>query len=131
MAIKVLTIDDDPGKTAFLIKLFLFKGDTFDVQAANTGPAGLDIVRNWKPDVIVLDLMMPNIGGWEVCKEIRTFSQVPILILSVVSKSDQLTAAIDNGANDYISKPITKGELISHIIKLANDISIDFPSNTD
>ena len=130
MAIKVLTIDDDPGMTA-LIKLFLLKGDMFDVQVANTGIAGLDAARNWEPDVIVLDLMMPNISGWEVCKEIRTFSQVPILILSVVSESDQLTAALDYGANDYLGKPITKNELISHIIKLTNNISIDFPSNTD
>ena len=116
MLIKVLAIDDDPNMTT-LLKLFL-TGDRFEFLAANTSIDGIEAARCWEPDVILLDLMLPGISGWEVCKQIRAFSQVPILILSVVTESEQLRQAINNGANDYISKPITKGELISHIIRL-------------
>jgi len=117
MSIKVLTIDDDPGMTA-LLKLFL-RDERFEVSVANSGIEGIEAVRRLEPDVIVLDLMMPSMSGWEVCKKIRSFSQIPILVLTVITEKDQLQKVLDDGANDYISKPITKGELISHIITLA------------
>lgn len=117
MPIKVLTIDDDPGMTT-LIQLFL-RDEMFDVRIKNSGTDGIEAVRSWKPDVIVLDLMMPVLSGWEVCREIRLFSQTPILILSVIQEEDLLIHALNDGANGYINKPITKNELISYLKELA------------
>jgi CheY-like chemotaxis protein len=66
--------------------------------------------------------MMPVLSGWEVCREIRSFSQTPILILSVIQEEDLLLQAINDGATGYINKPITKSELISYLQELTNTV---------
>ena len=129
MSIKVLAIDDDPGMTQ-LIKLFL-KDDQFDVCVINSGLEGIEIARRWQPDIIVLDLMMPVMSGWEVCREIRAFSQIPILILSVITEEELLIQALVNGANSHISKPITKKELVANIVKLSKQAQTNDPSNAE
>ncbi len=118
MPIKVLTIDDDPGMTT-LLRLFL-EGDTFEVFIANSSIKGVEAVRNLNPDIVLLDLMMPELDGWEVCRQIRTFSQVPILILSVITEEKQLVQVINDGATDFMSKPIIKDQLISRLLKLTS-----------
>lgn len=92
---------------------------TFDVVAANNSIQGIDQVRQVKPDVVVLDLLMPDMDGWQVCKEIRKFSQVPILVLSAISKPGMVARALDEGADDYLLKPMPSSMLIAHIKKLA------------
>jgi len=117
MPIKVLTIDDDPGMTT-LIQLFL-RDNMFIVRVENNGSDGIETVKSWQPDVIVLDLMMPVLSGWEVCRKIRSFSKIPILILSVIQEEELLIQALNDGANGYINKPITKSELIYYLKELA------------
>ena len=113
MQTKVLVIDDDKEMTDML-KVIL-EPNTFDVVAANSSVLGIDLVRQVKPDVVVLDLLMPDMDGWQVCKEIRKFSQVPILVLSAVSKPGMVARALDEGADDYLLKPMPSSMLIAHI----------------
>ncbi len=117
MQTKVLVIDDDKEMTDML-KVIL-EPNTFDVVAANSSVLGIDLVRQVKPEVVVLDLLMPDMDGWQVCKEIRKFSQVPILVLSAVSKPGMVARALDEGADDYLLKPMPSSMLIAHIKKLA------------
>jgi DNA-binding response OmpR family regulator len=112
----ILVIDDDPAMTD-LLKLLL-RPTNSNVIAANTGKDGLAIIKQSMPDIILLDLMMPEMDGWQVSKEIRTFSLVPILILSALDSPGMIAAALDAGADDYLIKPVPSGVLVAHINKL-------------
>jgi DNA-binding response OmpR family regulator len=114
---RVLVIDDDIDMTAMLTMVLGTAG--FDVKAANTSLDGVNTARSWSPDVIILDLMMPGMDGLQVCHEVRQFSQVPILILSVVDKPGTIAQALDEGADDYLVKPVPGGVLIAHINTLS------------
>lgn len=113
---KILVIDDDPAMTD-LLKLLLVPAAA-NVIAANTGPDGIKLANDEHPDVITLDLMMPDINGWQVCKAIRKFSTVPILILSALDSPGLVAAALDAGADDYLIKPVPSSVLLAHINKL-------------
>lgn len=115
--IQVLVIDDDPTITTLYQNILPPQG--FDVLVANSGPEGVQAARKLQPDVIVLDLIMPGMTGWEVCREIRTFSQTPILVLSAVVDAGEETRALDAGADDYLVKPIPRGILAARLRRLA------------
>ena len=93
----------------------------FEVTSVNSGSAGIAATQQLNPDVIVLDLMMPGVDGWQVCRKIRSFSQVPILILSAVIDSEQVNRALNEGANDYLVKPARLDELVAHMKKLVEN----------
>ena len=114
--IKVLIVDDDETITGLLSQMVEFSG--FEAHAENSGAAGVDAVRRLNPDIVILDLMMPGMSGWDVCKEIRTFSQVPVLVLSAVTDSQLVMQSLENGANGYLVKPVPEKVLISHIREL-------------
>jgi two-component system response regulator MtrA len=116
MAQKVLAIDDDPAMTELLT--LILKTHGFDVMTANTGEDGVAISRRDSPDVIILDLMMPDMDGWQVCNQIRTFSSVPILVFSALDMPGMVASALDAGADDYLVKPVPSGVLIAHLNKL-------------
>ena len=128
---KVLVIDDDPAFTD-LLKILLEPASS-NVIAANCGVDGIDLAKSSLPDIIILDLMMPEMDGWEVCRSIREFSPVPILILSALDSPGMVAAALDAGADDYLIKPVTSGVLIAHINKLVrrnnHDINISTAVN--
>ncbi|MFZ6030553.1 MAG: response regulator transcription factor [Chloroflexota bacterium] len=111
--IKVLIIDDDVDMTDVL-KLVL-ANTNFEVEAISSSTEAVAKTHQFNPDVIVLDLLMPGMDGWEVCRAIRAFSKVPILILSVFNTPSILQQALDAGADDYLTKPVTSGVLIAHI----------------
>ncbi len=113
---KILVIDDDPAMTD-LLKLLLMPAAA-DVITANSGPDGIRLANDIKPDVITLDLMMPDINGWQVCKAIRQVSTIPILILSALDSPGLVAAALDAGADDYLIKPVPSSVLLAHINKL-------------
>ena len=117
MQTKVLLIDDDKEMTDMLS--VILEPNMFAVVAANNSLEGIDQVHQSKPDVVVLDLLMPDMDGWQVCKEIRKFSQVPILVLSAISKPGMVARALDEGADDYLLKPMPTSMLVAHIKKLA------------
>jgi DNA-binding response OmpR family regulator len=114
---RVLVIDNDNATTE-MFKLIL-EPNEFEVLVVNSGPEGIERTRVFNPDVVVLDLLMPDMNGSEVCKEIRSFSQVPILVLSAVSKPGMVAQALDEGADDYLLKPITSSVLIARLKRLA------------
>ncbi len=116
--LKVVIIDDDILLTDMLKEVL--PADTFEVSVANSGREGIEAVRQVEPDVIMLDLMMPGISGWEVCRAIRIFSQTPILVVSAVVDSQGVMQALQAGADDYLLKPLPQGMLlISRLKKLA------------
>ena len=110
---KILVIDDDPAMTE-LLKLLL-EPASCDVLTANTGPDGIFLAQSKNPDVIILDLMMPDMNGWQVCKAVREFSRVPILILSALDSPGLVAAALDAGADDYLIKPVPSSVLVAHL----------------
>ena len=112
----ILVIDDDPAMTE-LLKLLLQPTNS-RVFAAHSGMDGIAQVRQHAPDIVLLDLMMPEMDGWQVCKEVRTFSTVPIVILSALDTPGLVAAALDAGADDYLIKPVPSSALIAHINKL-------------
>ena len=113
MALKVLIIDDDPALTELLTLLLRTRG--MDAYMANSGEDGIKLIRGVAPDVVILDLMMPGMDGWQVCTEVRSFSNVPILILSALDSPGMVASALDAGADDYLVKPVPSGVLLAHL----------------
>lgn len=113
---KVLVIDDDPTITETFATVIPPLG--FEVMVTNSGTEGIELARQWQPDVIMLDLMMPVMDGWQVCQQIRTFSRVPILILSAVIDTQRVIYALDQGADDYMVKPAPLGVLGARLKQL-------------
>jgi len=123
MPTKILAIDDDPAMTELLT--LLLKPQGFDVRTANTGEEGMAVIRSDQPDVVILDLMMPGMDGWQVCAEVRKFSKVPILVLSALDSPGMVASALDAGADDYLIKPVPSGVLIAHLNNLARRASLE------
>jgi len=113
MTIKVLIIDDDPALTE--LTSLLLKAHGIVAFKANSGKEGINLIHNILPDVIILDLVMPDMDGWQVCAEVRSFSKVPILILSALDSPGMVASALDAGADDYLIKPVPSGVLIAHL----------------
>lgn len=110
---KILVIDDDPAMTELLSTLL--RTIPAHVIAVNSGQEGVEQTENQKPDIVILDLMMPDMDGWQVCKRIREFSSVPILILSALDHPGMVATALDAGADDYLIKPVSSSMLITRI----------------
>jgi DNA-binding response OmpR family regulator len=123
MTFKVLIIDDDPAMTELLTLLLKTRG--LDASMANSGEDGVKLIREISPDVVILDLMMPGMDGWQVCTEVRTFSDVPILILSALDSPGMVASALDAGADDYLVKPVPSGVLIAHLNTLTRRASTE------
>ena len=117
MTIKILAIDDDTAMTDLLI--ILLKSYNFKIATANSGKEGIDLIRKTQPDIILLDLMMPDMDGWETCKRIRGFSNTPIVVLSALNNPGMIASALDAGADDYLIKPVPSSILVAHIKNLA------------
>lgn len=122
MLTKVLVIDDDVLLTDLLRDSL--SRSSFEVFVVNSGAEGVKVIHQLQPDVVVLDLMMPGMTGWEVCKAIRTFSQTPILILSAVVDHELVMQALDNGADDYIVKPVATNVLASRLRRLTQQARV-------
>ena len=112
---KILVIDDDLATTD-LLKLIL-QSTTTSILAANSAIEGIDLAKKKKPDIILLDLMLVDMDGWDVCKAIRQFSAAPIMILSALDNPVLVAKSLDAGADDYIIKPVNTTILIAHINK--------------
>lgn len=114
--LKVLVIDDDLAMTEIL--KYQLSSNGLEVKVVNDGQTGLDSIEAYKPNIIILDLLMPELDGWEVCRTIRSKNQIPILILSAVDNPIRIADALDAGADDYLIKPVTSTSLIAHINNL-------------
>lgn len=110
---KVLIIDDEP-QIRKMLAIGLHVHDYITIEAAN-GTDALKMVVTQKPDIIILDLGLPDMNGVEFIKKIREWSKTPIIILSVRSDDSDKIEAFDSGANDYVTKPFSIGELMARI----------------
>ncbi len=110
---KVLIIDDDYAMRD-LLKMVL-DPQNFEVHTVNSGSGGVETVREIDPEIVIIDLLMPDKDVWQVCQEIRRFSQVPILILSVVDKPGMVEHALDAGADEYLLKPVPTNVLTARL----------------
>ncbi len=111
--IKILLIEDDKSINRFITTSL--EGNDYKVMAAFTGKEGLSLTASFCPDVILLDLGLPDVDGLEVLKQIRSWSNIPIIILSARSKEQEKVEALDLGADDYITKPFGTEELMARI----------------
>ena len=116
MPTKILVIDDDIAITELMSMLLKTHG--FEVITTNSGSDGVMIAREKNPGVVLLDLMMPDLDGWQVCKAVSKFSNVPILILSAINDPRMVASVLDAGADDFLVKPVPSGVLVAHIKKM-------------
>lgn len=110
---KILIVDDD-NNIAELISLYLTK-ECYDTQIVNDGEEALAAFDSYNPNMILLDLMLPGIDGYQVCREIRTKSNVPIIMLSAKGEIFDKVLGLELGADDYIMKPFDSKELVARV----------------
>ena len=120
---KILLIDDDPLITRPLSRSLENQGYTVDI--AEDGKAGLQQALETRPDIVVLDVMMPEMNGWDVCKELRAQSGVPILMLTAMSEEIDRILGLELGADDYLTKPFSARELAARIKAMLRRVAID------
>ncbi len=97
----------------------------YDTMTANSGKTGLDLVLNLKPDLVLLDIMLPEMDGWAVCKEIRQSSLVPIVMLTALNEEIDRVLGLELGADDYLTKPFSTRELIARIKAMLRRVEFD------
>ena len=127
--IKALLIDDDQ-KLGDLLKNYLKTFD-IDLSVVNDPRKGITTINDLDPDLLILDVMMPHINGFDLCKKIREESNKPIIILSARGESDDKVKGIDLGADDYLSKPFEARELVARIHGLLRRLQKDSDKNPD
>lgn len=113
MGKKVLIVEDDRN-TARLVELYLQK-DGYRVAVAADGKTGLELARRTRPDLAILDVMLPEMDGLEVCRQLREESSLPIILLTARSTEDDKLAGLDLGADDYVTKPFSPRELVARV----------------
>ncbi len=113
MAISVLIVEDDPNIRE-LLQLYLEK-DGYAVTQAADGGQGLEKFRAIKPDIVLLDVMMPVMDGWAVCKAIRAEGNTPVIMLTAKGETDDKVTGLKAGADDYVTKPFEMKELLARI----------------
>ena len=110
---RVLLVDDE--SQILRVLRHVLAGPEYSVRTAADGSAALEVFSKWTPDLVITDLNMPSMSGMELCAAIRQTSQVPIIVLSVRNDEETIVEALDAGADDYIVKPFSSGELLARI----------------
>lgn len=110
---KILIVDDDEN-ICELLKLYLTK-EGFETSVCNDGLSAVKFAESNKPDMVLLDIMMPKLDGWQTCREIRKFSSVPIIMLTAKGETFDKVLGLELGADDYITKPFDTKEVIARI----------------
>ncbi len=113
---RLLVFDQDTLGENFLTHMLA--PDGYEVVKVLSNTEGLRTSRSWKPDVIVINLMQPPVDGWKLCRKLREYSQVPILVLAAVSDPNSIARWLDAGADDYLTKPFSSEVLVAHLQKL-------------
>ncbi len=109
----ILVIEDDLN-TAALVALYLEREGFRPLKAAD-GPSGLELAKQHRPDLVILDLMLPKMDGWEVCRRLRKTSEVPIIMLTARGEEIDRVSGLTLGADDYVIKPFSPRELVARV----------------
>ena len=110
---RILIVDDEPQITRVLRRSLT--AHRYEVRTAADGEAALELFADWKPDLVITDLSMPNMSGLELCRRLRALSALPIIVLSVKSEERVKVEALDAGADDYVTKPFGVDELLARV----------------
>jgi two-component system, OmpR family, KDP operon response regulator KdpE len=110
---RILVVDDEPQIARVLRRSLSARG--YEVQVASDGEEALATFDSWKPDIVITDLSMPNMGGLELCRRLRAVTSVPIIVLSVKGEERAKVEALDLGADDYVTKPFGIDELLARV----------------
>ncbi|MBA7617922.1 Transcriptional regulatory protein WalR [subsurface metagenome] len=142
---KVVVIDDSPEIAEVVSLCFQLRWSGTDMVSASNGEQGLELIEAENPDVVILDVGLPDMDGFQVLREIRRFSQVPVIMLTVRDEDVDVAKGLELGADDYITKPFSHIELIARVQALlrrvqglpvveekpfvSGKLSVDFASN--
>ena len=110
---RILVVDDEPQLTRVLRMVLKSRG--YDVRVASDGITGFELFNDWHPNLVITDLAMPNMDGLELCRRLRSISQIPIIILSAKGEEKVKVEALDVGADDFVTKPFGIDELLARL----------------
>jgi two-component system KDP operon response regulator KdpE len=127
LAVKILLVDDEPNILATVTPLLRTQG--YEILTAMTGRAALDVVERDNPDLVILDLGLPDMDGVAVCGQIRASRNVPILVLSARGAEGDKVRALDAGADDYVTKPFGTEEMLARIRAALRRVESPSPSS--
>ena len=127
--IKVLVVDDDTNISE-LLRLYLEK-EGFSVITCADGLTALELQKSEMPDIILLDIMLPKFDGWQVCREIRKTSEVPIIMITAKSETFDKILGLELGADDYVSKPFDAKEVVARVKAVLRRSNSEQKNNTD
>lgn len=126
MSQKVLVVEDDIN-IAELLRLYLEK-DGFEVKIAGDGGTGLKLAESEQPDLILLDIMLPVLDGWQVCRRLRKTTKTPIIMLTAKGETEDKVSGLEMGADDYIVKPFEVKELLARVHAVLRRTGEDAPA---
>jgi len=114
VAKKILVIDDDPAFVRLIERILTQKG--YEVVSATSGGEGLRLLFAHRPDMVLLDVVLPGLNGWQTCSRIRDLSDIPVIMLTAHKKTEEdIVRGLDYGADDYILKPVGSRELVARV----------------
>ncbi|MCL4265458.1 MAG: response regulator [Anaerolineae bacterium] len=122
----IVLVVDDEDMTRKLLRLMLER-DGFTILEAEDGQQALEVIAESKPDIVILDVMMPNMDGFTTCQELRSQPEtatLPIILLSARSQTEAVQAGLESGADRYMTKPISKPELVQTITELLSGVPV-------
>ena len=121
--IRVLVVDDEP-RYLRTIQTTL-RPDGYAVLSASDGETAIQLAATKEPNLILLDVRLPDLSGFEVCRQIREFSTVPIIMLTALAETDDKIKGLEAGADDYVTKPFSAGELLARISAVLRRVTLD------
>ena len=124
---KILAVDDDPALLQLIIASL--EKENYEVIVAADGKEGLRLLSEKKPHLVILDIMMPNLDGWQVLNHVRKVSTVPIIMLTALGSEKDIVRGLQAGADDYLVKPFQKAELLARISAVLRRASMPPPSS--
>lgn len=127
--VKILVVEDDPSLRDALV--YNLRNETYGVVTASDAPSAVQVARREKPDLILLDLMLPGGDGFDVCREIRTFSTAPIIMLTARGEDIDRVLGLEVGADDYVTKPFGLRELMARVKANLRRVQLDREAETD
>lgn len=128
MAEKILIVDDDPFLLQLIEKSLTSHG--YKAIVASDGAEGLQLLNQTKPHLVILDIMMPNLNGWEFCDRIRQVSTIPIIMLTALGSHADIIRGLQAGADDYLVKPFLQDELLARVSAVLRRATMPPPSST-